>query len=160
MLRACRRILRPGGRTAFFTIHPATGLTATQRRRASRDGPIAVATARPNDPGTTPHVHSEHDDMSFVIEGALTYEIAGETHEAPAGTFVLVPRGATHRWWNPHPEPATFLNVHIAGHGFESFIQELSALSAAGHATREAMAELGERHDVYFEFSGVNTPSS
>ena len=121
---------------------------------------IAVATARPNDPGTTPHVHSEHDDMSFVIEGALTYEIAGETHEAPAGTFVLVPRGATHRWWNPHPEPATFLNVHIAGHGFESFIQELSALSAAGHATREAMAELGERHDVYFEFSGVNTPSS
>jgi hypothetical protein len=46
VLRACRRILRPFGRIAFFTIHPATGLTSAQRRRASRDGPIAVATAR------------------------------------------------------------------------------------------------------------------
>jgi hypothetical protein len=33
---------------AFFTIHPAEGLTARQRRRASRDGPIAVATVRPH----------------------------------------------------------------------------------------------------------------
>ena len=48
MLRACRRVLRPGGRTAFFTIHPAAGLTRAQRRRASRDGPIAVAAARPH----------------------------------------------------------------------------------------------------------------
>ena len=48
MLRACQRILRPGGRTAFYTIHPAAGLTAAQRRRASRDGPIAVATTRPH----------------------------------------------------------------------------------------------------------------
>ena len=48
MLRACRRALRPGGRTAFFTIHPAAGLTRAQRRRASRDGPVAVAAARPH----------------------------------------------------------------------------------------------------------------
>ena len=48
MLRACRRILRPSGRTAFFTIHPAAGLTRAQRRRASRDGPVAVAAGRPH----------------------------------------------------------------------------------------------------------------
>lgn len=48
MLRACLRILRPSGRVAFFTIHPGAGLTGAERRRASRDGPIAVATARPH----------------------------------------------------------------------------------------------------------------
>jgi hypothetical protein len=48
VLRACWRVLRPGGRTAFFTIHPAAGLTVGQRRRASRDGPPAVAAARPH----------------------------------------------------------------------------------------------------------------
>ena len=43
MLRASRLLLRPGGRTAFFTIHPTPGLSPRLRRRAHRDGPVAVA---------------------------------------------------------------------------------------------------------------------
>ena len=43
MLRASRRLLRPGGRTAFFTIHPTPGLSPRLRRRAHHDGPVAVA---------------------------------------------------------------------------------------------------------------------
>ena len=43
MLRASRLLLRPGGRTAFFTIHPTPGLSPGRRRRAHRDGPVAVA---------------------------------------------------------------------------------------------------------------------
>ncbi len=48
MLRASRNLLRPGGRTAFFTIHPTPGLDAKLRRRAHRDGPVAVASHLPN----------------------------------------------------------------------------------------------------------------
>jgi hypothetical protein len=33
---------------AFFTMHPAPGLRPAQRRRASRVGPVAVATPRPH----------------------------------------------------------------------------------------------------------------
>jgi ubiquinone/menaquinone biosynthesis C-methylase UbiE len=43
-LRACWRVLRPGGRTAFCVIHLSPGLGARDRRRARRDGPMAVAT--------------------------------------------------------------------------------------------------------------------
>jgi len=43
VLRASWHLLRPGGRTAFFTIHPAPGLDPVRRRRAHRDGPVAVA---------------------------------------------------------------------------------------------------------------------
>jgi hypothetical protein len=43
VLRASRRLLRPGGRTAFLTIHPTPGLSPRDRRRAHRDGPVAVA---------------------------------------------------------------------------------------------------------------------
>ena len=43
MLRACARLLRPGGRTAFFTITVADGLDPGAHRRAVRAGPRAVA---------------------------------------------------------------------------------------------------------------------
>ena len=43
MLRALKRLLRPGGRIAFITIHVAPGLAPTARLRARRSGPRAVA---------------------------------------------------------------------------------------------------------------------
>ena len=43
MLRACRRVLRSGGRLAFLTIEPTPGLSRSDRRRAHRVGPVAVA---------------------------------------------------------------------------------------------------------------------
>ena len=47
VLRECLRLLRPGGRTAFYVIHLAEGLGPARRRRASRDGPTFVSSARP-----------------------------------------------------------------------------------------------------------------
>jgi cyclopropane fatty-acyl-phospholipid synthase-like methyltransferase len=47
VLRACRRLLRPGGRMAFTTIHVADDLEAGRHRRAVRAGPWQVATRRP-----------------------------------------------------------------------------------------------------------------
>ena len=47
VLRACHRLLRPGGRLAFTTIHVAADLDAARHRRAVRAGPWQVATRRP-----------------------------------------------------------------------------------------------------------------
>ena len=43
MLRALKRLLRPGGRIALTTIYVTPGLPPAARRRASRAGPRAVA---------------------------------------------------------------------------------------------------------------------
>ena len=43
MLRALRRLLRPGGRIAYTTIFVAPELSPAERRRAQRSGPRAVA---------------------------------------------------------------------------------------------------------------------
>jgi hypothetical protein len=84
VLRACWRILRPGGRTAFFTIHPAAGLTARQRRRASRDGPPAVTIARP-------HRH--------LLEAAGFTQITATDFTTQ---FAAVSRAWIHQWEENH----------------------------------------------------------
>ncbi len=47
VLRECLRVLRPGGRLAFTTIHVAEDLDAAAHRRAVRAGPWHVAVRRP-----------------------------------------------------------------------------------------------------------------
>ena len=47
MLRACRRLLKPGGRTAFTTIVVSDDLSKSEHRRAARMGPRAVTSTRP-----------------------------------------------------------------------------------------------------------------
>lgn len=47
MLRACRRLLRPGGRTGFLTIFVTPGVSDRNHRRAVRLGPRAISTDRP-----------------------------------------------------------------------------------------------------------------
>lgn len=47
VLRECHRLLRPGGRFAFTTIHIADDLDAHAHRRAVRAGPWHVTTRRP-----------------------------------------------------------------------------------------------------------------
>lgn len=49
MLRALKRLLRPGGRIALTTIYVTAGLPPAARRRAHRSGPRAVA-ARTSQP--------------------------------------------------------------------------------------------------------------
>lgn len=46
MLRACRRLLRPGGRLAFYTIFATPGLPEADYRRARRSGPNHLSTRR------------------------------------------------------------------------------------------------------------------
>jgi cyclopropane fatty-acyl-phospholipid synthase-like methyltransferase len=43
VLRACRRLLRPGGRLAFFTIEVAPDLPRDEHRRAASAGPAVCA---------------------------------------------------------------------------------------------------------------------
>jgi len=45
VLRACRRVLRPGGLIAFTSIFVAPGLPERARRRAARAGPPGVSTS-------------------------------------------------------------------------------------------------------------------
>ncbi len=54
------------------------------------------------EPGTDvvePHTESpqNHEELYFVAAGRATFTIDGETHDAPAGTYVFIPDPESHR---------------------------------------------------------------
>jgi hypothetical protein len=45
-----------------------------------------------------PHTHTHEDEVFYIVAGHWTFEIGGETIDAPSGTFVWAPRGVEHSW--------------------------------------------------------------
>jgi quercetin dioxygenase-like cupin family protein len=79
----------------------------------------------PGDNGPDPHVHHEHVDSFFVLEGQLEWRVGPtlEPHVGGPGSFVSVPRDVLHTFRNPGPGEARFLNLHAPGLGFERYLR-------------------------------------
>ena len=86
---------------------------------------VTEATYAPGDTGPDPHVHHDHVDSFFVLEGQLEWRVGPslEPHVGTAGTFVSVPRDVLHTFRNPGPGEARFLNLHAPGLGFERYLR-------------------------------------
>jgi quercetin dioxygenase-like cupin family protein len=76
-------------------------------------------------PGTDPHVHREHDDVFYILEGELTLRLGAEEVAAPAGTMVVVPPLVVHAYRNDSDADVVFLNVHAPGTGFAPYLRAL-----------------------------------
>ena len=57
------------------------------------------------------HRHLGDDEAWYVLEGTLGFVRGDERLEAPAGSAVLVPRGAAHTFWNAGPGRARYVIV-------------------------------------------------
>jgi quercetin dioxygenase-like cupin family protein len=89
-------------------------LTAVENEIAPGDGPPL-------------HVHANEDESWQVLEGDLRFRLGDELHEAPAGSFVFVPRGVPHCFQNTGEGPARIL-VLFNPSGMEAFFDAFSAL--------------------------------
>jgi mannose-6-phosphate isomerase-like protein (cupin superfamily) len=92
-------------------------------------------------PGPPPHFHAVLTDSFYVLDGTLTVLLGNEEHEAPAGSYALVPPGNVHTVSNPSGEPVRFLNVSVPG-GLDRYLRELAAADPADFPAVVA------RHDV------------
>ena len=79
---------------------------------------VSVITMAPGRDGPEAHAHADEDDVFFVLDGELTFELGHGDVPAPAGTFVLVPPGVEHTFANRTAEPVRVLNIHAPA-GFD-----------------------------------------
>jgi quercetin dioxygenase-like cupin family protein len=79
--------------------------------------------ARESGPG--PHVHREHTDSFYVLEGEIAFEVGPRSQRvrAPAGAFVAVPPDVVHTFANRSRADANWLNVHAPDKGFAAYLR-------------------------------------
>jgi hypothetical protein len=81
------------------------------------------------DPGSA---GQEHEELYFVVSGRADFKVAGETLEAPAGTFVLVRPQASRAAVAREPGTTILIVGAEPGVAFEVSAWESRRLEAAG----------------------------
>ena len=74
-------------------------------------------------PGPLPHLHRNHEETFYVLEGELTVRVGERRITAPVGSFVVIPRGVVHQPSNPGTEPTRVLLI-FSPSGMEHFFEE------------------------------------
>jgi quercetin dioxygenase-like cupin family protein len=121
---------------------PAGGPLTFKVRGAQTDGALTAFenVIAPGD-GPPAHVHAAEDESWYVIEGHLRFRLGEALEQAPAGSFVFVPRGVAHAFQNVGDGPARIL-VLFTPSGMERFFDRFAGLPD-GSAVPEAFARIG-----------------
>lgn len=92
--------------------------TRTSRIKAAREELLlSESEYAPNQRVAAPHVHREHADAFYVLEGELLFHVAGESRPLPAGAFALAPPGLVHGF-DVGEKGVRHLNLHTPGRAF------------------------------------------
>ena len=113
--------------------------TATDGVIAIVEHPVAPRTLVP------PHVHQDHDEWSYILEGRIGARIGDDEFIAETGSYILKPRRIPHTFWNPDDRPARILEI-ITPSGLEEMFAKFGELGARGELTPETMGETAARY--------------
>ncbi len=113
---ASRAILRRPGE-ADMVDNPLAGSVAYRARSEETAGAVTVleSVVAPGE-GPPLHVHVNEDEFIYVLEGRLRVRLEEAVREAPAGSFVFIPKGVSHTWKNAGDGAARFpVWLHAGG---------------------------------------------
>jgi quercetin dioxygenase-like cupin family protein len=99
------------------------------------------------DGGPPLHLHDDHDEALYVIEGQYELRLGERTVTGRPGTLAYSPRGTAHRFRNVLDVPSRLLVIASPG-GHERFFEELSEVMTAGAPSPEKFAAVAARHHV------------
>jgi quercetin dioxygenase-like cupin family protein len=102
----------------------------------------------PHSSGTPVHVNTREDENYYVTKGTLTFRLEERDLEAPAGTFVHIPKGVVHTHWNATAEPVKLLGFPAPA-GFETFFADLAELMAQMPPGPPDMSRMAEFYGSY-----------
>jgi quercetin dioxygenase-like cupin family protein len=102
-------------------------------------------TAQPVD-GPPEHVHRDHDESYFVLEGTFAIKVGERCITACPGTYVYIPRGTPHTFQNLERRRSRMLVMATPG-GIEQYFENLRPYMWTPRDTRE-LQPLHHKHHV------------
>jgi quercetin dioxygenase-like cupin family protein len=125
------------------TVQGPVGGPLTFKARGGETGGRLLAMENVVAPGEGPplHTHAEQDEAWYVLEGQLRFTLGEQVSDAPAGSFVYVPRGVEHNFRNTGDSPARLL-VLFTPAGMEAFFDRFATVPADS-VSPATFAELG-----------------
>jgi quercetin dioxygenase-like cupin family protein len=136
-------VLPPGGGKAIHVLgNPWTIKAGVE----DTGGSLAVmeGTFRPRSGGPA-HVHRQHEETFYVLEGEFLFQLGTQSVKATAGTFVFVPRDVPHAFENVGNQSGRIVGIMTPG-GYEKFFEELAQL-APFPPDRTKFQEIFEKYD-------------
>ena len=81
----------------------------------------------PRREGADLHVHREHTDLFYVLDGAIAVRLGleDEIGRVPAGTLARVPPNVVHGFRNPDDADVRYLNLHAPGRQFADYLRAM-----------------------------------
>lgn len=109
-------------------------------------GSLAVGLAvTPPGVSPPPHVHHKDDELFLVLEGEMSFLVAGDWVVATPGTAVYLPRGVPHTFRNTGATPSRHWVITTPS-GFEEFYARSAGLFAQGAPDPQALGRLATEY--------------
>jgi mannose-6-phosphate isomerase-like protein (cupin superfamily) len=114
---------------AGYVVPPGAGLADDPGLKASQHstgGALSVFETTV-EAGPPLHVHDREDECFYVLDGELSIRCGSDAFDAPAGSFVFLPRGRPHRF-SPRDRSARLLLIAVPG-GIEDYFDQINNAS-------------------------------
>ena len=123
------------------TIQGPVGGPLTFKARAAQTGGSLTLFENVVAAGEGPplHTHDDEDEAWYVLEGTLRFKLGEHVSEAPAGSFVLAPRGTPHCFQNIGDGPARMVVIFTPS-GMQRFFDRFAEV---GEPDPTAFASIG-----------------
>ena len=99
-----------------------TTVTIVVSSADSADGVAIIEHHVPHGDGPPLHVHETEDEIFYILEGEVLFEVAGVPRTLRAGDAMNAPRGVPHRFRVVSKDGARFLTV-TRGADFETMVR-------------------------------------
>lgn len=102
------------------------------------------------------HRHSREDEISIVLTGRLGAKLGDDIVMAPAGSYLLKPRGQWHTYWNAGASELRLMELLVPG-GFEGCLERLAeAMAARVPLEVSTLERIGAEYGVEFDFASIS----